>query len=214
VPRPVLLALAGLRAVLAIVAIPLAPALYRDHVALLVLLRPSKEVLLFAGYMIRDGRISVGVAVLAALPLLLFAVWIFYALGNAYREEMQDADLPGVAGRLLPRKRIQALCRAINDRGTPLVVVGRLASMPSTLVAAAAGGAEVRFSRFALADTLGAALSLAMMLGAGYLLGEARQSAGPWLTVLGAIALLGLMIVLGKRISDAGRTREGASTAS
>jgi membrane protein DedA with SNARE-associated domain len=205
--RPVLLALAGLRALLAIVAIPLAPALYRDHVAVLVLLRPSKEVLLFAGYMIRDGRISVGVAIAAALPLLLFAVWIFYALGHVHRKDLQHAELPGVAGRLLPRKRIRALCDAVNDRGSPLVVIGRLASMPSTLVAAAAGTAEVPFVRFVIADAVGAALSLAMMLGAGYLLGEARETAGPWLTVVGAVAFLGLTTVLGRTVSGGGRRR-------
>jgi membrane protein DedA with SNARE-associated domain len=212
--RPVLLTLAALRAVLAIVAIPLAPALYRDHVAVLVLLRPSKEVLLFAGYMIRDGRISVGVAIAAALPLLLFAVWIFYALGHVHRKDLQHAELPGVAGRLLPRKRIRALCDAVNDRGSPLVVIGRLASMPSTLVAAAAGTAEVPFARFVVADAIGAALSLAMMLGAGYLLGEARDTAGPWLTVLGAVALLGLMVVLGKRVTGGGRRHAAATAAS
>jgi membrane protein DedA with SNARE-associated domain len=208
--RPVLLALAGLRAVLAAVAIVLAPALYRDHVALLVLLRPSKEVLLFAGYMIRDGRISVGVAVLAAVPLLVVAVWIFYALGAAYRDELREADLPGVAGRLLPRGRIQNLCDAINARGWPLVFVGRVAIMPSTLVAAAAGSAEVPFSRFVLADIAGSAASLAMLLGAGYFLGEAREAAGPWLTAVGAVAVLGLLVVLGRQLSG-GERRPAAS---
>jgi len=210
----VLLGLAGLRAVLAIVAIPLAPALYRHHLALLVLLRPSKEVLLFAGYMIREGNISPPVVVIAAIPLLVLAVWVFFALGHEYQDELQDADLPGVAGRLLPRERIGKLCDAVNDRGMVLVVIGRLASMPSTLVAAAAGTAEVPFNRFVLADLVGAALSLLMMLGAGYLLGEARTTAGPWLTVVGAIALLALMVVLGKRVSDGGRRREAATAAS
>ena len=199
---------------LAIVAIPLAPALYRHHLALLVLLRPSKEVLLFAGYMIREGNISPVIVVLAAIPLLVLAVWVFFALGHEYQDELQDADLPGVAGRLLPRERIGKLCDAVNDRGMVLVVIGRLASMPSTLVAAAAGAAEVPFRRFAIADAVGAALSLAMMLGAGYLLGEARKTAGPWLTVVGAVALLALMVVLGKRVSDGGRRREAATAAS
>ena len=212
--RRLLLGLAALRAVLAIVAIPLAPALYRDHVALLVLLRPSKEVLLFAGYMIRDGKVNPLVVIVAALPLLLFAVWIFYALGHQHRDELQHADLPGIAGRLLPRERIRRLCDAVNDRGKALIVVGRLASMPSTLVAAAAGTAEVPFPQFALADAAGAGLSLAMMLGAGFLLGEARDEAGPWLTIVGAVAFLTLMVVLGKRVSDGGRTRAAASHAS
>ena len=212
--RRILLVLAGLRAVLAVVAIPLAPALYKHHVALLVLLRPSKEVLLFAGYMLREGKVSLLAVVTAAIPLLVLAVWVFYGLGRAYRDELQDADLPGIAGRLLPRERIEKLQDAISDRGTPLIIVGRIASMPSTLVAAAAGSADVSFKRFALADLAGSAISLAMVVGAGYLLGEARKTAGPWLTVVGAIAFLALMIVLGKRITGGERTRERASSAS
>ncbi len=66
-----LLALAALRAGLALVAIPLAPALYRDHVHVLVLLRPTKEVLLFAGYRLEERDITPLVAAVAALPLLL-----------------------------------------------------------------------------------------------------------------------------------------------
>jgi membrane protein DedA with SNARE-associated domain len=212
--RRILLVLAGLRAVLAIIAIPLAPALYEHHVALLVLLRPSKEVLLFAGYMLRHGKVSVLAVVTAAIPLLVLAVWVFYGLGRAYREELHDADLPGIAGRLLPRKRIEKLQDAISDRGTPLIIVGRIASMPSTLVAAAAGSADVSFKQFALADLAGSTISLTMVLGAGYLLGEARKAAGPWLTVVGAVAFLSLMIVLGKRLTGGARTRERASSAS
>jgi membrane protein DedA with SNARE-associated domain len=212
--RQVLLVLAVVRGVLAVVAIPLAPALYRHHPAVLVLLRPSKEVLLFAGYMIRDGKLSLWVAVVAALPLLVFAAWVFFGLGREYREDLQAADLPGIAGRVLPRERIQKLCEAINDRGWPLVLVGRIAIMPSTLVAAAAGAAEVELRTFALADAAGSAISLAMTIGAGFLLGEARESAGPWLTVVGAIAFLGLATVLGRSITGGGRRRAAPATAS
>jgi membrane protein DedA with SNARE-associated domain len=212
--RRILLVLAALRAVLAVVAIPLAPALYRHHVALLVLLRPSKEVLLFAGYMVREGNVSALAVVTMSIPLLVLAVWVFYGLGRAHRDQLKDADLPGIAGRLLPRKRIERLQEVISDRGTTLIIVGRIASMPSTLVAAAAGSADVSFKRFALADLAGSTISLAMVVGAGYLLGEARKTAGPWLTVLGAVAFLALMIVLGRRLTRGGRTREPASTAS
>ena len=212
--RYTLLGLAALRGVLAVAAIPLAPALYRDHVALLVLLRPSKEVLLFAGYAVRQGDVSLPVVIAAALPLLVVAVWVFYALGRVYAAELQDADLPGIAGRLLPRKRITTLCAAMQERGLTFVFLGRLASMPSTLVAAAAGSAEVEARTFALADAAGALTSLAAMLFAGYVLGEAREAAGPWFTVAGAIVLLGLLTLLGKRLSDVGRTRRGPRRAS
>ena len=212
--RKLLLGLAALRGVLAVAAIPLAPALYEDHAALLVLLRPTKEVFLFAGYKAAEHELSLPVAVVAAVPLLILAVWVFYFLGRSYRDDLQDADLPGLAGRLLPRKRINALCEAVSDRGWPLVFIGRLAIMPSTLVAAAAGTADVPIVRFLVADAAGALVSMGMMLAAGYFLGEARDAAGPWFTALGAAALLGLMFLLGKRVSGGGRRRGRRSRAS
>jgi membrane protein DedA with SNARE-associated domain len=212
--RQALLALAALRGVLALVAIPLAPALYEDHVAVLVLLRPTKEVFLFAGYKAAEHEVNLGVVVLAATPLLVLAVWVFYFLGRAYHDELSDADLPGIAGRVLPRTRIESLCEAVSDRGWPLVFIGRLAIMPSTLVAAAAGTADVPVRTFLAADAAGAMVSMVMMLAAGYFLGEAREAAGPWFSVLGAAALLGLMFLLGKRVSGGGRRRAGASRSS
>lgn len=212
--RAVLLGLAALRGVLAVAAIPLAPALYEDHVAVLVLLRPTKEVFLFAGYEAAEHEVSFAVVVLAAIPLLVLAVWIFYFLGRSYRDDLAEADLPGVAGRLLPRKRIQSLCDAVQERGWPLVFIGRLAVMPSTLVAAAAGSADIPVKTFLAADAAGSLVSMAMMLAAGYFLGEARDAAGPWFTVLGAAALLGLMFLLGRRVSGGGPRRGVASRAS
>jgi membrane protein DedA with SNARE-associated domain len=212
--RYALLGLAGLRAVLAVVAIPLAPALYQDHVALLVLLRPSKEVLLYAGYAMREGDVDLPIVVAASLPLLVLAVWVFYFLGRVYAADLQDTELPGIAGRILPRKRIAKLCDAMNDRGLAFVFLGRLASMPSTLIAASAGSAEVEARTFFLADAAGAFTSLAAMLFAGYALGEARETAGPWFTIVGAVVLLALLTLLGKRLSDAGRRRRRPRRAS
>jgi len=208
------LSLAAARGILALLAIPLAPALYKSHAALLVLLRPTKEVFLFAGYKASEHELNLAVVVLAAIPLLLVGTWVFYFLGRSYKDDMADADLPGIAGRLLPRERIQSLCDAVNDRGWPLVFIGRLAIMPSTLVAAAAGTADVPVRTFIAADAAGALVSMAMMLAAGWFLGEARETAGPWFTALGAVALMALMYLLGKRVSGGGRRRGRSSRAS
>ena len=76
---------------------------------MLVFLRPTKEVFLFAGFAVREGNAWLPVIVLAALPLLLGGVWIFYGLGRVYADELSDAELPGIAGRLLPKKRIDQM---------------------------------------------------------------------------------------------------------
>ena len=191
---------AAVRAVLAIVAIPLAPFLFREHVAVLVFLRPTKEVFLFAGFSVRHGDAWLPVIVLAALPLLLVGVWIFYFLGRAYAADLADAELPGIAGRILPKERIDQMRELLEEHGSRVVFVGRLAAFPSALMAAAAGASEVPLRDFLIADTAGALASMGALLGAGYVLGEAYEDAGPWVTAAGAFVLAGLLLFVGRSL--------------
>jgi membrane protein DedA with SNARE-associated domain len=190
------------RAVLAVVAIPLAPFLYREHFALLVLLRPTKEVLLAGGFLVRRQDVSLPVIVLAALPLLIGGVWQFFFLGRAFADEIRSGEnLPKLAQRLLPPKRVKQLCGALEDQGTRLVFLGRLATFPSSLLGTAAGASEMEAKRFLPADGLGAVVSIAEVVGAGFLLGEAYKSAGPWLTGVGVAVLLVMLFVFGRSLT-------------
>src|SRR5690242_20240074 len=90
VSRPFLLGLTLVRAVIAVIAIPLAPALYRDHYILLLLLRPTKDVLLLGGFLLRDGSVGLIPVLAAVVPLSILGVWIFYGLGRAYSGELRD----------------------------------------------------------------------------------------------------------------------------
>jgi membrane protein DedA with SNARE-associated domain len=202
--RRVFLGLAAGRAVLAGVALLLAPWLYREHAAVLVLLRPTKEIFLFAGFLVREGDVALPVVIVAALPLLLAGVWLFFGLGHAYQDELEDADLPGLAGRILPRERISKLRDALDDRGIRAVFLGRLAAFPSSLMAAAAGSSGVSWKKFVVADTAGALLSLAVLLSVGYALGEAYERAGVWVTVAGVIVLVVLAVVIGRALTSGG----------
>lgn len=200
--RTFLLWLAAARAVLGVVAIPLAPFLYREHFALLVLLRPTKEVLLAAGFLIREGDVHPLVVVLAALPLMLGGVWQFFALGRGFADELRSGEgLPKLAQRLLPPERVKKLCGVLDRKGTRLIFLGRLATFPSSLLGTAAGTAGMKTWKFLPADTLGALVGMAEVLVAGYLLGQAYKSAGPWLTGVGVVALLGMLFVLGRSLT-------------
>lgn len=190
---------------MALAAVPLAPFLYRaERMELLVLLRPTKEVLLLAGFALSQGDASLPALVAAALPLLLGAVWVLFALGRAYADCIDDPDRSGLAARVLPPKRVKALVDAVCARGVVLVFLGRLAAFPSTLVGAAAGAAEVPTRRFAVADTAGALLSLVVLLGIGFALEEAYDAAGPWLTAAGLLVVVVGAVVLGRALK---RTR-------
>lgn len=211
--RSLLLALAALRGALALVAIPLAPALYRDHVHVLVLLRPTKEVLLFAGYQLEEQDLTPLIAFAAALPVLLGGVWVMFALGRAYADGIAEAR-GGLVGRLLPPGRLEQLVRAVDEQGAGLVFLGRLAAFPSTLVAAAAGAAGMPARRFLVADTAGALVSLVVLIGAGVLLEDAYEQAGPWLSGAGLVVLAAGALLLGRAVTRAGRPPAGPGAAS
>jgi membrane protein DedA with SNARE-associated domain len=197
--RVVLLALAAARTVLGVVAVLLAPALFEDHFVVLVLLRPTKEVFLAAGFLIREGDVNLAAVVLAAIPLSIWGVWLFYFLGRVWAEEIQSGKgLPGWATKVLPPERIQKLCGVVERKGGRVVVLGRLAAFPSTLLGAAAGTSGVEARRFLLADGVGGLLAMTEVLVAGFVLGKAYDKAGPWLTGVGAVVLVALLVAMGR----------------
>ena len=197
--RTGLLVAAAVRGILSVAAIPFAPALYRDHFVVLVLLRPTKEVLLAGGFLVREGDVGLGPILAAAVPLALVGVWHFFVLGRAYAEEIQRGDgLPRWAQRVLPTDHIQRLCRVLDRKGGRVIVLGRLAAFPSTLLGAAAGASKMEPRPFLLADLAGCALSLVEVIGAGYVLGAAYKEAGPWITAVGVAALLVVLVLVGR----------------
>ena len=209
--RTPLLIAAAARAVLSIAALPLAPFLYREHFVLLVLLRPTKEVLLAAGFFIKRGDVALWPVVLAAVPLAIFGVWHFYALGRAFAPEIREGEgLPKWADRILPPERIKALCGILDRKGWRVVVLGRLAAFPSALLAAAAGASDVTRRVFLPADGIGGVLAITEVLLAGYLLGGAYKKAGPWVTAVGVALLVVLLVLLGRWLRRAEDDQEAS----
>lgn len=198
--RGALMVLAGVRGVLALLAIPLAPVLYEDHFVLLVLLRPTKDVLLAGGFLVRQGEVNLLLLLLATVPLMVLGVWHFFFLGRGYKKEIVAGDVPGLGGRVLPMKRITAVRKVLAKKGTRLVLLGRLAVLPSTAVAAAAGASTMPTRSFLVADGVGGLLSTVEVVGAGLLLGSAYKQAGPWLTGLGVVVLLGMLWLAGRQL--------------
>jgi membrane protein DedA with SNARE-associated domain len=198
--KKMLLGLAMFRAVLGIVAIPLAPFLYEEHFLVLVLLRPTKEVFLLGGFLARQAEVNVVAIALAAIPLSIFGVWIFFLLGRAYAREIASDRLPGFAARIFTRERIQKFERSLEKRGPKLIFLGRLAVMSSATVATAAGVAKMEPKKFFAWDLAGGCLSIAYTVGTGWILGETYEAAGPWITVAGIAALIGFALILGRSL--------------
>ena len=198
--KGILLVLGVARLAVGVAAIPLVPFLYKDHFLLLVFMRPTKELFLAGGFLVRQGDIALWSLVLAAIPLSIFGVWLFFFLGRAYQREIESDSLSGIAGRIITADRVKRFEKVLDKRGAKLIFLGRLAVMSSAGVAAAAGAGGMDTKKFLLVDLAGGLTSIAYTIAAGYFLGEAYETAGPWLTALGAIALVAFAVVLGRAL--------------
>lgn len=89
--RQGLIGVALLRGALSLVAIPLAPFLYEGHFVALVLLRPTKEVLLVGGFLVREGDV-------ALLPLVAAAHRALRAARRRAAGTREQGGLPRPAG--------------------------------------------------------------------------------------------------------------------
>jgi membrane protein DedA with SNARE-associated domain len=189
--RPVLLTLASLRYLIPIAALPLVPLLVPDRVELLTLVRPGKEILLLGGGLSRTaGAPTALIVLLAYLPLMVGGVWVFFAVGRAYAHELQAGTGPQWLHRAVPQEQLLLAQRLLARRGPTVAVLGRLAALPPTLVAAAAGTSAVSTRRFLVADLIGALAGFAVTFGLGMALGTAYEEGGPWLTAGGVVLLV------------------------
>lgn len=188
--RP-LVALSALRYVVPILALPLVPVLTPDDVGLLTLLRPGKEILLLAGGLTRtQSTPGILVAFLAYLPLMVGGVWAFFGLGRAYADDLRTGDGPEWLSRAVPPDKLEVAQRVLARRGPVVAFIGRVALMPPTIVAAAAGVSDVSTRAFLLADLVGAVVSFGAVFGIGIALGEAYERGGPWVTGAGVVLVV------------------------
>ena len=196
--RRAVVAIAILRYAIPIAAIPAIPFLIlQDRFALLVLLRPQKEFLLLSGSeLARTGAPSAALLFAAYAPLMIGAVWAFFALGRMFRPALDAGEAPRWLTRILPPQQLALARRVLARRGPVIAVLGRLAALPPTVMAAAAGASDVDGRRYLLADVVGALASFALMVGLGIALGEAYDSYGVWITVAGLVILAGLVVLL------------------
>lgn len=177
-------------------AIPAIPLLIVDDITWLVLLRPQKEFLLVGGAQTRVlGHPGFLALFLAYLPLGVLSIGGFFLAGRAYRHALRTGTGPRWLHRAIPPAQLELGQRVLARRGPVIALIGRLAAMPPTVLAAAAGLSDVDPRRYLLADGVGAVLAFGMSAGAGFVLGRAYETGGVWLTAVGVL-LFGLIIWL------------------
>lgn len=186
--------LATVRVAVSILAIPLAPFLFREHFVVLALMRPSQAVILAGAFLARRGDVFLPTVLAAAVPLQVFAVWLYFGLGRTWNDCIDDDDdeLPSHAARLLSRDKIKRLRTVLEAKGARIVFIARLAIFPTGLVASTVGASDLEPRRFLAADLAGLGLATTVSVGSGYVLGIAYDGAKPWLVVAGVAGLVAL----------------------
>jgi membrane protein DedA with SNARE-associated domain len=184
--RNILLVLAAIRFLVPLAMLPLIPVMLGDRFLLLLALRPGKELMLLGGGRARvAGEPTIVELAVAVFPFLVAAVWVFFALGRLYRHALRSGDGPAWLHRAVPADKLALADRILAKRGPLIAVLGRIATVPPTVLAAAAGASDVGTRRYLFADFLGAVGAFTTTVGAGYLLGQAYEDGGPWLTGVG-----------------------------
>ena len=168
-----------------------------ENIAMVVLLRPQKEFLLFGGGRTRYlGEPGILPLFLAYLPLGILSVTAFFVVGRAYRTALRQGSGPAWLHRLIPPKQLDLGRKVLARRGPAVAVLGRLAAMPPTVLGAAAGLSDVDPKRYLIADLVGAVLAFAMTVGAGLALGRAYEEGGVWITVIGVVLFVLMLLLL------------------
>ncbi len=185
-----------LRFAIPLAAIPAIPYLLINNISLLVLLRPQKEFLLVGGGQSRFlGEPELAILFLAFVPLGLLSIPAFFVIGRAYQGALRTGDGPDWLHRAIRPSQLEIAQRVIARKGPAIAILGRLAALPPTVLAAAAGVSDVSWRRYLAADAVGAVLAISLTLGAGYALGRTYQEGGIWLTVIG-VTLFAVIILL------------------
>lgn len=188
---------AVLRYAIPLAAIPLIPFLLTRNITLLVLLRPQKEFLLLgAGQSRYLGEPDLVMLFVAYLPLSVLPIAAFYVVGRRYCHVIGTDDAPRWLARILPPKQVELGVRMMARRGPLIAILGRLAALPPTMLAAAAGLAGTPMRRFLIADAIGALAAFAIVVTVGWVLGSAYADGAVWLTAAGVALFIGTLTAL------------------
>ncbi len=160
-----------------------------EEIYLLTLVRPSKDSVLWGGALWRTtGDVDLTLLLAAYAPLMIVMNWPFLWLGRAYGPALARGEGPGWLQRSVSPENLAIARTLLARKGPTIAILGRVAALPPTVMAAAAGTSDVSAWRYQLADTAGGVIAWVVTVGIGIALGEAWESAGLW-TTLGGIAL-------------------------
>jgi membrane protein DedA with SNARE-associated domain len=159
---------------------------------------PSEVILPLAGFLAGQGHFSVLGLIAAATVGSLVGALTFYAAGRALGERRMRRLLQRF-GRwiLLEEHDLETAHEWFKRRGALAVLVGRLVPAVRSYVSLPAGLARMPLAAFVVLTAAGSGAWNAILIGAGWLLGERWQDVGGYVQPLGRavpFVVLGLVI--------------------
>lgn len=160
---------------------------------------PSEVTLLFSGFAVHQGWLSLPLAILAATAGNVVGSLLAYALGAS-----------GLLARVpVARTALARSEELLERRGTTAVFTARLLPLARTFVSLPAGARRVPLGRFVLLSTAGCAawagafVLMGLLAGASWALVD--SIAGRVLLVLGALLLVGSVVGRRRRRRPVGK---------
>lgn len=156
---------------------------------------PSEVVLPLAGYQVSQGDLSPLAALTGAAAGSLLGVTLWY-LAARWLGARGMRRFARSHGRLLTLTTdgIDEVSDWFEKHGTKAVMIGRLVPGIRTLISIPAGITGMPWRRFVLFSAIGTALWSALLLLAGYYLGERFNEVESYLSPVGNIVLGGLLL--------------------
>jgi membrane protein DedA with SNARE-associated domain len=166
----------------------------------------TEPTMLFAGFDVYNGTLSLAGIIIFGLIGDLLGAGIAYTIGYYAREELQGrrARALHVSGR-----RVQRAQGWFERYGTPVLLISRVMPVVRSAFPYAAGASEVPFARFALLTTLG---SIPWIVGLAVLGREVGHNWNSWRHHLEYVDYAGIAVVLAAIAYLVVRWRHGRMT--
>jgi membrane protein DedA with SNARE-associated domain len=179
---------------------------------------PSEAVLPLTGFLVSQGRMGFVGALIASTIGSVVGALMLYWLGSACGKD-RIRQFVKQYGRwmLLTEADLDRSHEWFNRHGRVAVLVGRLAPLVRSLVSIPAGVTRMPLVTFTIYTTIGSALWNAVLIGAGWALGESWTHVQQYQQLFGygVLAALGLAVAwfVWRRLGSAsgGRTEPGSS---
>jgi membrane protein DedA with SNARE-associated domain len=171
---------------------------------------PSEMIMPLAGFTAAQGKLNVGLVLVAGIVGSLAGAVFWYLVGRWVGADRLKR-WTGRHGRWLTvtPSDVDQACAWFGQHGGKAVLVGRLIPAVRTLISVPAGVAGMSLPKFLAYSALGTALWTALLTAAGYLLEDRYRRVGEYLdpvsnVILGLIVLWYLYRVVTFRRREAG----------